>query len=454
MMGQTMLPSAAGLLLATPLLLAPAVLVFALLLGTKPAAAVRACITIAVAMLGLNLIVWLMWSNLSEAAGAIAARTGFVRDVMDLGWPSAAAIAFGSTVGLFVIPAAIGINLILLRLELTRTLNIDIWNFWHFAFVGALVAAATENLAMGLAAMVLAILFCLLMADWTARRMQSFYGVDGVSVPHLASVQIYPIAVGVNWLIDRIPGLRAVHLQPEDLSQRLGFLADPMVLGFGIGITLSTFAYLDLADPLASLHKIALCGVIFAAAMLILPKMAQLLMEGLSPISTAAQGFAEKWTGGREINVGLDSAILIGHPSIMITSALLVPISILLSLILPGNRVVLFADLTVIPFVIAMAAPVVQGNIFRLVVIGVAMMVPGFYIAGHLSSAFTTMALEAGFTKPAEATQITSIVDGFIWPSLAFTEIATSLGWVGIVMAFIVLGAGLFWSRHRHGFKA
>ena len=67
-----MLPSAAGLLLATPLLLAPAVLVFALLMGTKPAAAVRACITIAVAMLGLNLIVWLMWSNLSEAAGAAA----------------------------------------------------------------------------------------------------------------------------------------------------------------------------------------------------------------------------------------------------------------------------------------------------------------------------------------------------------------------------------------------
>lgn len=448
-----MLPSAAELLLATPLLLAPAILIFALLLGAKPAEALRASLTIAVSMLGLNLIIWLMWSNLSVAAGAIAGRMGFARDVMDLGWPSAAAIAFGSTVGLFVIPAAIGINLLLLRLKLTRTLNIDIWNFWHFAFVGGLVAAATESLAMGLAGMVLAILLCLLMADWTARRMQGFYGVEGVSVPHLASVQIYPIAVGVNWIMDRVPGLRSINLQPKALSQRLGLLADPMVLGFGIGITLATFAHLDFADPLASLRMIALSGVIFAAAMLILPRMAQLLMEGLTPISEAARGFAEKWSESREINVGLDSAILIGHPSIMMASALLVPISIVLSLILPGNRVVLFADLTVIPFVIAMAAPVVQGNVFRLVVIGVAMMVPGFYIAGHLAGAFTGMALDAGFTKPANAAEITSIVDGFIWPSFAFTEIAARFGWAGLAVAFVALGAWLFWMRHRLGLR-
>ncbi len=448
-----MLPSAADLLLATPLLLAPVILVFALLLGAKLAEALRASITIAVAMLGLNLIVWLMWSNLSEAAGAIAARTGFTRDVMDLGWPTAAAIAFGSTMGLAVIPAAIGINLLLLRLRLTRTLNIDIWNFWHFAFVGALLTAATGSFAMGLAGMALAILLCLLMADWTAQRMQSFYGVDGVSVPHLASVQIYPIAVGVNWLLDRIPGLNSINIQPEALSQRLGLLADPIVIGFGIGITLATFAYLDPSNPVDSLHMIALTGVIFAAAMLILPKMAQLLMEGLAPISEAARGFAGKWSENREINVGLDSAILIGHPSIMMASALLVPISIVLSLILPGNRVVLFADLTVIPFVIAMAAPVVQGNVFRLVVIGVVMMVPGFYIAGHLAGAFTSMALDAGFTRPADATQITSIVDGFIWPSFALTEIATRFGWSGLGIAFIALGGGLFWSRQRHGLK-
>ncbi|MDP4822766.1 MAG: PTS sugar transporter subunit IIC [Aestuariivirgaceae bacterium] len=448
-----MLPSAADLLLATPLLLAPVILGFALLLGAKLAEALRASITIAVAMLGLNLIVWLMWSNLSEAAGAIAARTGFTRDVMDLGWPTAAAMAFGSTMGLAVIPAAIGINLLLLRLRLTRTLNIDIWNFWHFAFVGALLTAATGSFAMGLAGMALAIMLCLLMADWTARRMQSFYGVDGVSVPHLASVQIYPIAVGVNWLLDRIPGVNSINIQSDALSQRLGLLADPIALGFGIGITLAAFAYLDPTNLIDSLHMIALTGVIFAAAMLILPKMAQLLMEGLAPISEAARGFAGKWSENREINVGLDSAILIGHPSIMMASALLVPISIVLSLILPGNRVVLFADLTVIPFVIAMAAPVVQGNVFRLVVIGVVMMVPGFYIAGHLAEAFTAMAFDAGFTKPTDATQITSIVDGFIWPSFALTEIATRFGWSGLGIVFIALGGGLFWSRQRHGLK-
>ena len=32
-----------------------------------------------VAIVGLNLIIWMMWSNLSQTMGAITARTGIVR---------------------------------------------------------------------------------------------------------------------------------------------------------------------------------------------------------------------------------------------------------------------------------------------------------------------------------------------------------------------------------------
>ena len=446
--------TASDLLLTTPILLPVAMFLFAMVLGAKRGEALRASLLIGVAIVGLNLIIWMMWSNLSQTMGAITARTGIVRDVVDLGWPSAAAIAFGSTLGLAAIPVAMGVNLLMLRLGLTRTLNIDIWNFWHFAFAGSLVTAATGSLLMGLAGMVLTIMLCLLMADWTARRMQEFYGVDGVSVPHLASVQIYPIAVGVNWLLDRIPGIRSINWQSEHLSQKLGLLADPMVLGFGIGVAVSFFAYFDPANPGANIHQIAVSGVMFAAAMLILPKMAQLLMEGLTPISEAARGFAEKWAADREIYVGLDSAILIGNPSIMMASALLVPTSIALSLLLPGNRVIVFADLTVIPFVIAMAAPVVRGNVFRLLVIGATMMAAGFYIAGHLAPAFTKMAVDAGFAQPANAAQITSIVDGFLWPGYVLTEVSTKFGWTGIAIAFITLAAGLLWTRQRQSQKA
>ena len=65
--------------------------------------------------------------------------------VVGLAASSAAAIAFGSSVGLWVIPIGILVNVALLLAGLTRTLNVDVWNFWHFAFVGSLVVAATGS---------------------------------------------------------------------------------------------------------------------------------------------------------------------------------------------------------------------------------------------------------------------------------------------------------------------
>ena len=41
----------------------------------------------------------------------------------------------------------------------------------------------------------------------------------------------------------------------------------------------------------------------------------------------------------------MDAALTVGHPTVMSTSLLLVPISLLLAVILPGNQVLPFGDL-------------------------------------------------------------------------------------------------------------
>jgi len=61
-------------------------------------------VTIGIAFIGINLVIGLMWTNLSEVAQAMVKNTGIQRDVVDVGWPSAAAIAFGSAGGLWGIP--------------------------------------------------------------------------------------------------------------------------------------------------------------------------------------------------------------------------------------------------------------------------------------------------------------------------------------------------------------
>ena len=137
-----------------PTVMLPIVIFFlALVLGAKPGRAFRSALTIGIAFVGINLIIGLLVGSLGGAAQAMVARTGSNLDVIDVGWPSAAAIAFGGTVGTWIIPVALLVNILMLLFRLTKTVNIDIWNFWHFAFTGALVYAATDgNLWLSIAA--------------------------------------------------------------------------------------------------------------------------------------------------------------------------------------------------------------------------------------------------------------------------------------------------------------
>ncbi len=436
--------------LGATVLLPIVIFVIAVVLGAKVGRAFRAAVTIGVAFIGINLVLGLMLGSIGDVAQAIVTNTGIKRDIVDVGWPSAAAIAFGSSVGLWIIPIGIAVNIVLLLTRMTRTLNVDVWNFWHFAFIGSLATAATGSLAYGLVVGALVAALALLFADWSARAVQQFYGIPGVSVPHLASAQILPIAIVLNWVMDRIPGINRIEISTETIEKRFGVFGEPVVLGLIIGLVLGLIGYYNAGDFGTVLSKVLGTGMTLAAVMLLLPRMVKVLMEGLLPVSDAAQEFVRKRTGDRELLVGLDSAILIGHPAAIASSLILVPIAIVLSIVLPGNRVILFADLAVIPFIVAMTAPLLKGNVFRMVVVGTITLAVGFYVANALAPLFTSAAVSSGFQLPANAVQITSVVDGFLWIPYVVIEAIQWLGGVaGLVLLALVIAVA-FGLYHRN----
>jgi PTS system galactitol-specific IIC component len=413
-------------------------------MGAKPARAFRAGVTIGIAFIGINLVIGLMWSSLSGVAQAMVTNTGIKLDTVDVGWPSAAAIAFGSSVGLWVIPIALLVNLVLLFTNVTKTLNVDIWNFWHFAFIGSLIVAATGQLWYGLVAAAIAAAFALFLADWTAKAVQHFYGLPGISIPHLTSAPVVPIAIGVNWLIEKIPGLRDMNADTDTIQKKFGVLGEPIIQGLVIGIVLGIIGYYNAGDFGTVISKILQCGMNLAAVMLLLPRMVKILMEGLIPVSEAARTFMQKHYGGREFYIGLDSAILIGHPAAISSSLILVPLVILLSFILPGNRVLLFADLAIIPFVVAMCAPLMKGNVVRIILAGLVTLGVGFYFGTSMADLFTKAAVAAKFALPEGAGKIISIGDGFLWPPFVFTNLVSSLGVVGLLILVLLIAALFF----------
>lgn len=418
------------------------IIVLALILGAKFGRAFRAGVTVGIAFIGINLVINLMWASLSDVGQALVTNLGINRTVYDVGWPSAAAIAFGTDVGLAVIPIALLVNLVMLLTKLTKTLNIDVWNFWHFAFVGSLVAVVTNSLVYGLIAAALAAAFALFLADWTAKAVQSFYNLPGVSIPHLTTAPGVPFAILVNWIFEKIPGLRDLKADPDTIRRRWGIFGEPVILGLVIGLILGVLAFAfnvpEGQAGLVTVSKILGVGMNLAAVMLLLPRMVAILMEGLIPVSEAARDFMQRRASGREIYIGLDSAILIGHPAAISTALVLVPIAVLLSLILPGNQVILFADLAIIPFVVALFAPLMKGNIVRMIVAGTLELAVGFYIATSMAPIFTQAAVDAGFAMPEGAVEITSIGDGFLWPAWLFTNLTD---WLGGAFGLLIIAA-------------
>ena len=111
---------------------------------------------------------------------------------------------------------------------------------------------------------------------------------------------------------------------------------------------------------------------------------------------------------------------------------------------------ILFADLAVIPFAVAMFAPLMRGNIFRMIVAGTLELIAGFYIATGMADFFTSAALNAGFAMPEGAAKITSIADGFMWTGLVFTKLVDWLGGIGglAVLAVAILALFFFYRRN------
>ncbi len=423
------------------------IFVLAVAFGAKAGKALRAGLMVGVGFVGIGVVLGILFDNLGPAAEAMVTRFGIDLSIIDVGWPASAAIAFGSEIAALIIPVGILLNLVLLFARVTKTINIDIWNFWHFAFVGAIVQAVTGNIWLGLISAMLFMAVILFFADWTAPAVQKLMGMEGISLPHGFSTAFVVPAMIVNRVIDVIPGLNKVEADPESIKKRFGVFGESVVQGVVIGLIIALIAYAGDGRPATAwITQVLQVAVSLAAVMVLMPRVVALLMEGLLPLSEAAREFLQRRSAGREIYIGLDSAIAIGHPVSIATSLLMVPITLLLAVVLPGNRVLPFGDLATIPFMVAMMVPIVRGNVVRATITSTVVMIPTLYIMNAIAGVHTEVARAANFAFPEGATQITSMVDGGNWLAAIFAWAANSF-WIGNAIILVALVA--FWFLYK-----
>lgn len=427
--------------LGAPVMMPIIFTIFALCLKVKFGKAIRSGVLVGIGFIGLNAIITLLTDNLGPAAQEMVKNFGLNLNILDVGWPAASAIAFGSAVGVLIIPLCLIVNIIMLVTKTTRTVNIDVWNFWHFAFTGSLVFILTNSLWIALLMATINMIITMVIADRTAPLVEKELGLPGISIPHGFSASYVPIAWVVNKILDRIPGINKIKLNANDIEKKFGIFGDPAILGVVIGIILGLLAKYNI-------NKTLNLAMVMGAVLVLTPKMAAILMEGLMPVSEAVQSLIQqKFAGKANLYIGLDSAVSVGNSITLAVSLVLVPITLVLALIIPGNQFLPFASLAGLPFMFVLITPIVRGDFFRAFLVGIIVIGIGLLIGTNLAPLFTTAAVSAKFAIPTGAATISSIDYGsspLPWLIIKLTEFK----WIGISILVIITGFILFWNRY------
>lgn len=390
--------------LGATVILPVVIFILGMLFGQKPGKAFRSGLTIGVAFVGIFLVVDLLVNNLGPAAQGMVDRLGVELNVIDVGWPATSSIAWASAVAAFIIPLGLVVNVAMLLTKTTKTMNVDIWNFWHYTFMAAVVYTISGSMVQGLIAAVIFQIVALKVADWTAPMVSDFYELPGVSIATGSTISYAP-GIWLVQLIQKIPGLNKLNADPDTIQKRFGIFGESIFIGLFLGAAIGALAGYSVGDIID-------IGMSMAAVMVLMPKMVKILMEGLMPVSESAREWLNKHFGDKEIYIGLDAAVLLGHPSVISTALILVPITVLLAVILPGNALLPFGDLATIPFVVAFIVGAARGNIVHSVIVGTIMIALSLYMATDIANVFTQMAQNAEFDMPEGSAKISSIDQG------------------------------------------
>ncbi len=393
--------------LGATVMLPIALFLIGLAFGVKAGQSLVNGLKVGIGFFGLNVMIGVVASNIGPLANAIVTRTGLQLAIPDVGVGVHFGLTFALSAAAFMIPLGILVNIALLALKMTRTLDIDVWNFWPWMFSWALVQGLTGSPLWGFVAFVFTGVVSLVLGDLQAKYIQQAYNLPGISFPHPFSSFWGLLAWPFMWLFDRIPGFKDWNADTEALQKKLGPFGNSTVIGFIIGFLLSLLAGYDLIKSLQM-------GVAVAAILLLMPEMIKILVSGLFPISEAARKWLAAKYPGREFYIGLDCAVGVAQPSAIVVAVILIPITLLLAAILPGNKLLPLADLAFLGFWVATPMAMFKNNIIRGVIFGTVAMAISLWMATAVAPLVTPLAVASG-TKLPEGTQYISMLTIYPW---------------------------------------
>lgn len=423
--------------------------IIGLIFGLKPSKAIKAGVTVGIGLIGVSIVSTLTADSLSPVINEMVKVLNLNLTAIDVGGSPAAAVGFGSLLGAALIIVILITNIVLVALKLTKTVNVDIYNFWYFAITAGFVQLLTGSYWLAILAGVTHAILGLKVADVMAHRTQETIGIDAISIPHGFAAASAPLFMLLDKVYDRIPYLKH-RKESEEESGEHGIgkvigsvLGQPIYLGLIMGLLFGVVAGYDFKG-------IADVTMKTAAIMMLFPTMVKMIVNGLIPISNQAKKFFTTHFKDRELYIGLDSAVTIGHPVTISVGFLMIPVFMVFAAILPGNTTLPLGEVPFAAFYVCFATIVHRGNRKRTIISSLIFIPIVLWISSWAAPLFTELASNAGLSYVQAGQQATTMALGnmFIWLPTVLAQTPVIGAGILIIIDIAVLFGGKVIERY------
>jgi PTS system galactitol-specific IIC component len=414
------------------------IFIIALFLKVTPRKAFMSALSAGVGLQGFNLLVGAYSPIVTPIINRMVTDTGVNLPIADFGWQATSIIAYSTEIGMIFVGVAILIQILLF---LTRFTNVfqagDLWNNYSYMAWGSLLFILSGNLWLSLCFMIFLLLVTLLTTEVVEKRWSTYYQYPSCTIASLHTTTVAILAIPINRILD-IFGLYKIKSDPETFRKKLGFIGEPMTLGLFLGLIIGIIGNFSRIGTLKAWGEIAVCAIATAAVMAVFPKISGIFAGSFGALTEASKKSVKGFKG--EWYLAVNDATGYGEPATLITGIVLMPLTLAVAFILPGNETLPMLDLVAIPYIIQPIIAVSNGNILKSVISGLVVMALHLYFCTITGATFTEVAASGGVDLGGAAMITSFVILGQPVPALLFLIFNTgNLALIAAALAVYVI---------------
>ena len=220
--------------MGAPIIMLIVLTLLALLFGVKFSKALEGGIKLAIALTGIGAIIGMLNGAFSASLAKFVENTGIQLNITDVGWAPLATITWGSAWTLYFLLIMLIVNVVMLAIKKTDTLDVDIFDIWHLSITGLLIkwyadkngVSAGVSLLVATLAVVLVGIMKIINSDLMKPTFDDLLNAPSSS-PMTSTHMNYmmnPIIMVLDKIFDKFfPGLDKYDFDAAKLNKKIGF---------------------------------------------------------------------------------------------------------------------------------------------------------------------------------------------------------------------------------------